>query len=218
MTYLRDMRRVTPTALTILLALGIAACSSGPAQPVASPTGLATSLSPTPSPAPPGATAATPTPEVTLMTTTGPFTLSSDAFKEGGAIPREYTCQGTDISPALAWTGTPAGTAELVLVVDDPDAGGFVHWIVLVDVAVASLPRAISPTSRSLVQGENGFGDVGWGGPCPPSGTHHYRFTLTALGQASGLTGNPTIAQVRSALSKAAALGTTVLTGTYRKT
>ena len=152
------------------------------------------------------------------MPTTGLFTLSSEAFAEGGAIPREYSCQGTDISPALAWTGAPAGTAELVLVVDDPDAGGFVHWIALIRGPEVALPRAISPTATTPQQGINGFGDVGWGGPCPPTGTHHYRFTLTALATPTGLTSNPTISEIRSALSKATVLGEATLTGTYRKT
>jgi Raf kinase inhibitor-like YbhB/YbcL family protein len=148
----------------------------------------------------------------------GPFTLTSDAFAEGGAIPTDYSCEGTDISPALAWTGTPAGTAELVLVVDDPDAGGFVHWIALIDGAEVGLPRGISPTAQTPQQGTNSFGEVGWSGPCPPSGTHHYRFTLTAIAVAAGLTGNPSVSEVRGALSKATVLGTATVTGTYRKT
>jgi Raf kinase inhibitor-like YbhB/YbcL family protein len=212
------MRTATPTAIAILVTLGIAACSGGLAQPTSSPAAPTTRSSPTPSPALPQATTVAATPEVTLMPTTAPFTLASDAFAEGAAIPREYSCQGTDISPALAWTGTPAGTAELVLVVDDPDAGAFVHWIAIIVGTESALPRGISSRAETPRQGINGYGDVGWGGPCPPSGTHHYRFTLTALGKVTGLTGNPTITGVRSALSKAAVLGSTVLTGTYRKT
>jgi len=152
------------------------------------------------------------------MPTTGRFTLTSPAFADGASIPREYSCQGADASPALAWTGTPAGTAQLVLVVDDPDAAGFVHWIALIGGDDAELPRAVPPTSQTVQQGINGFGRVGWGGPCPPSGTHHYRFTLTALAAATGLTGHLTISQVRAALSNATVLGTAILTGTYRKT
>lgn len=152
------------------------------------------------------------------MPSTGAFALTSEAFAEGGAIPREYSCQGTDISPALSWSGTPAGTVELVLVVDDPDAGGFAHWIALIDGAEVALARAVSPTADTPQQGTNSFGEVGWSGPCPPSGTHHYRFTLTAIAAATGLAGNPTIAEVRAVLSKATVLGSAVLSGTYSKT
>lgn len=152
------------------------------------------------------------------MPTIGPFTLTSAAFAEGGAIPREYTCQGVDVSPTLAWTGTPAAAAELVLIVDDPDANGFIHWIIVVGGAETGLPRAISPSARNVIQGVNGFGKVGWGGPCPPSGTHHYRFALTAVASTTGLAGQPSISQVRAALAKATIVGTATLTGTYRKT
>jgi len=151
------------------------------------------------------------------MPSTGPFTLSSEAFADGGGIPRDYSCQGADLSPALAWTGTPAGTAQLILVVDDSDAGGFIHWIVVLDGGQTGLPKNVTTDATDLIHGVNGFGNVGWGGPCPPSGTHHYRFTLTAVGSATGLTGHPSIAQVRAALASATVLGTAVLTGTYRK-
>jgi len=152
------------------------------------------------------------------MAKSSPFALTSAAFAEGDPIPPEYSCQGTDISPALAWTGVPAGTAELILVADDPDANGFIHWIAIIPTALTELPRAVSPTAQSPQQGTNGFGEVGWGGPCPPSGTHHYRFTLTALAAPTGLTGNPSSGAVRSALGSSTILGAAVLTGTYRKT
>jgi Raf kinase inhibitor-like YbhB/YbcL family protein len=207
------MTRAGGALVALSAILGLAACATSGAPTVppsigsAAPT-VGVSVAPT-VPA---------TLEVTSMPSSGPFTLTSDAFAEGGAIPREYSCQGTDISPTLAWSGTPTGTAELVLVVDDPDAGGFVHWIALIDGTEVALPRAISSTARTPQQGTNSFGDVGWSGPCPPSGAHHYRFTLTALAAATGLAGNPTIAEVRGALAKATVLGTAVLTGTYRKT
>ena len=200
-----------------LVALTLAACSSASVAPTGP-------VSTGPVPTSSGATAATAsqppatTEEVTPIPTGGPFTLSSKAFADGGPIPREYSCQGTDISPGLAWSDTPAGTAELVLVVDDPDAGGFVHWIAIIGGTEVALPRAISPTALAPQQGTNGFGEVGWGGPCPPSGTHHYRFTLSAVAGALGLSGSPTISEVRRALSTASVLATAVLTGTYRKT
>jgi Raf kinase inhibitor-like YbhB/YbcL family protein len=107
-----------------------------------------------------------------------------------------------------------------VLVVDDPDARDFVHWIVLdLPGADGDLRRDIPPSTASPQQGVNDFGKIGWGGPCPPSGTHHYRFTLTALGADLGLDGRPDGGTVRDALASAKAnvLGTATLTATYRR-
>jgi len=147
-----------------------------------------------------------------------PFTLTSTAFAEGGAIPKEFSCDGANVSPPLSWAGVPAGTAALVLVVDDPDARGFVHWIVLDLSGVAGgLPQGVSPTADSPQQGTTSFGKVGWGGPCPPSGTHHYRFTMTALAAPLGLPGHPSGSDVEAALGRANVLGKTVLTATYRR-
>jgi Raf kinase inhibitor-like YbhB/YbcL family protein len=152
------------------------------------------------------------------MRTVAPFVLTSPAFAEGGAIPPEYSCNGANVSPELDWRDAPARTAALVLVVTDPDAGGFVHWLVLdVPGTDGALPGGLSPSADSPQQGRNGFGRVGWGGPCPPSGSHRYRFTLTALAAPLGLTGNPDGATVRFALGRAHVLGTTTLTGTYRR-
>jgi len=150
--------------------------------------------------------------------THGPFRLTSSAFADGDAIPREFTCDAANVSPSLAWTGVPAGTAALVLVVDDPDARGFVHWIVL-DLAGqdGDLPKGVAPMASSPQQGRNDFGKVGWGGPCPPSGTHHYRFTLTALGAPLGLGDHPDGSDVRNALGRATILGKVTLAGTYRR-
>jgi len=145
------------------------------------------------------------------------FSLSSTAFAESGAIPREFTCDGANASPPLAWSGVPAGTAALELVVDDPDAGGFVHWIVLdLPGADGHLGRGIG-AAVSPQQGTNDFGKRDWGGPCPPSGTHHYRFTLTALDAKLGLSGAPDGDAVRDALAGAKVLGTATLTATYQR-
>ena len=161
---------------------------------------------------------ATPSSAGPSPTAAGPFSLTSTAFAAGGSIPREYTCDGADVSPALAWSGVPAGTAALVLLVDDPDAGNFVHWIVLdLPGADDGLSKGVSPSSTSPQQGTNDFGKRGWGGPCPPSGTHHYRFTLTALGAPLGLAGHPDGRAVREALAGAKVLGKATLTATYRR-
>jgi Raf kinase inhibitor-like YbhB/YbcL family protein len=150
-------------------------------------------------------------------TSVGTFTLTSSALADGDAIPNEFTCDGENVSPPLAWTGVPSGTAALALVVDDPDANGFVHWIVLDLPADGDLPRGVEPGAATPQQGRNDFSKPGWGGPCPPSGTHHYRFTLTALGTPLGMDGQPDGQSVRSALQAAGALGQATLTGTYRR-
>ena len=122
--------------------------------------------------------------------TTAPasITVTSTAFRDGGPIPRQYTCEGDGVSPPLAWTGLPAGTGALAIVVDDPDAprGTFTHWVVLdLEPSTASIAEGQLPTTAK--QAANSAGKSAYYGPCPPSGTHHYRFTIYALSQATGL-------------------------------
>jgi Raf kinase inhibitor-like YbhB/YbcL family protein len=109
--------------------------------------------------------------------------VSSSAFDDGAAIPRRYTCEGENVSPPLAWSGVAAGTAEVALVVDDPDAprGTYVHWVVVgLDPGLTRLAEgAVPPGARQL---PNSAGSAAWTGPCPPPGpAHHYRFTVYAL-------------------------------------
>jgi len=113
------------------------------------------------------------------------FELTSSTFAPGEAIPAKYTCQGGDISPPVQWSNPPPGTQAFVLFVDDPDGGDWVHWSLYnLPANATSLPEAL-PTDPELPdgsrQGQNGWGKLGYGGPCPPSGTHHYVFTLYAL-------------------------------------
>jgi Raf kinase inhibitor-like YbhB/YbcL family protein len=116
------------------------------------------------------------------------LSLSSDAFGAAESIPAEYTCQGANVSPPLAWSGVPDGAASLALIVDDPDAPGgtWVHWV-LYDLGpdVTALPAGVAPAERPAAggtQGENDFRDLGYGGPCPPAGrAHRYCFKLYAL-------------------------------------
>jgi len=108
------------------------------------------------------------------------LTLRSEAFEEGGSIPGRFTCDGDDVSPPLSWDDPPAGTGGFVLVVDDPDAGNFIHWV------LANIPAEVRSLAEgggdgTGVPGRNNFGRVGWGGPCPPSGEHRYRFSLYAI-------------------------------------
>lgn len=147
------------------------------------------------------------------------FVLTSTSFEPGGSIPTRYTCDGEDVSPELSWAGAPDGTAALVLVVDDPDARGFVHWTVLDMTGTASgaLPRGIGTSPDAPAQGRNDFGRLGWGGPCPPSGTHRYTFTLYALAAPLALPGQPDGRAVRKALDGATVLDTTVLEARYRR-
>jgi Raf kinase inhibitor-like YbhB/YbcL family protein len=117
-----------------------------------------------------------------------PLTLASPAIPPGGEIPTQYTCDGADISPPLAWSGVPDGTKSFILVVDDPDApsGVFHHW------AVFDMPSSMrelnsgygrSRPATSLHEARNDFGKPGYGAPCPPKGhgVHHYRFRLLAI-------------------------------------
>ena len=148
--------------------------------------------------------------------TASSFTLSSPAFADGGSIPRRHSCDGPDLSPPLAWSGAPAGTAAFALVVEDPDARNFVHWVVAGIAGDADgLPEAL-PAAGPPTQGRNDFGRRGWGGPCPPSGTHRYVFTLYALAKAPALPSPATAADLRRAIA-GGVLGEARLTGTYRR-
>lgn len=115
------------------------------------------------------------------------ITVSSTAFKDGETIPAQFTCDGADEPPPLAWSGVPSGIAALALVVDDPDAprGTFVHWVVL-DLP-ADTTRLEGSLPAAAVQAKNTAGQPSYFGPCPPSGTHHYRFTVYALSKPTGL-------------------------------
>lgn len=110
------------------------------------------------------------------------FRLTSPAFEADGAIPERYTCKGENLSPPLELAGTPVAAKSLALVVRDPDAPGgeFVHWTVWnIHPDITSIAEGRLPLGA--LQGRNDFGDVGYGGPCPPSGVHHYHFEVYAL-------------------------------------
>ena len=145
------------------------------------------------------------------------FTLTSDAFGEGGEIPRRHTCEGEDLSPALSWSGPPDETLALALIVDDPDApvGTFTHW----------LAWGIDPASGGLgegeagpVEGRNDFGTAGYRGPCPPPGhgPHRYFFRLHALGEDLDLDRGSGKQDLERALA-GRVLATAELVGTYER-
>lgn len=119
------------------------------------------------------------------------LSLTSPVFAHNGSIPKNYTCQGKDISPALTWKGLPEGTKSLALIVDDPDAPDpdapkrvYVHWVLYNIPATASgLQEAVTASTlpRGTQQGKNDWGRTGYGGPCPPIGRHRYFHKLYAL-------------------------------------
>jgi hypothetical protein len=146
------------------------------------------------------------------------FMLSSTAFVPGGAIPRQHTCDGEDSSPDLTWAGAPDGTQALALIVTDPDARGFVHWIAfdLTGTPSGGLPTGVSTSPDAPPQGTNSFGRIGYGGPCPPSGTHRYVFELHALDRPLGLTGAPRLDALERAMG-GHVLASATLTGAYHR-
>ncbi len=113
--------------------------------------------------------------------------ITSSAFEDGGLIPAKYTCDGTDISPPLQWDAAPEGTQSIALICDDPDApmGTWVHWVLYNLPADTRELTENVPTDSTLPdgakQGITDFGRTGYGGPCPPSGTHRYFFKIYAL-------------------------------------
>lgn len=150
------------------------------------------------------------------------FQLESSAFRRGEAIPREYTCDGRDISPSLAWTDPPAATKSFVLIVEDPDAPGrpWIHWIVYdLSPSLRELPAGL-PTEAELSggvrQGTNDFGRTGYGGPCPPGGSHRYVFELFAVDSEMPVAPGATARTLKNAM-KGHVLGEARLMGTYRK-
>jgi Raf kinase inhibitor-like YbhB/YbcL family protein len=120
--------------------------------------------------------------------------LTSTAFEHLQRIPRRFTCDGEDVSPAVTWHGVPDEAASLALVMEDPDAtrGVFTHWVYFnLATSLRELPEGVEKTDRPSSGGEQGlndFGNVGYNGPCPPAGpAHHYHFTLYALDRALDL-------------------------------
>jgi Raf kinase inhibitor-like YbhB/YbcL family protein len=127
------------------------------------------------------------------------ITVSSEAFGDGQPIPRTYTCDGAGISPPLRWSELPPATGSVALVVDDPDASGgtFVHWLVS-DIAPTVTGVGPAEVPQGGTQIINSSDSESYFGPCPPSGTHHYRFTVYALPQRTRL---PTSASMDDTLT-----------------
>ncbi len=124
--------------------------------------------------------------------------LTSTAFSEGAMIPVKYTCDGANVSPPFTWAEIPQGAATFALICEDPDApaGTWVHWVVYnIPAKATTLPEKMTPADTladGTRQGISDFRKTGYGGPCPPGGTHRYFFKLyaldTALTPAPGMT------------------------------
>ena len=169
------MRRLAVVAAAVL-ALPLASCGSGHGQ---------------------SASASDP-PDVEHM-----IEVTSTAFDDGRPIPAKFTCHGAGTSPELTWSRVPPAAGSLALVVDDPDApgGGYVHWVVM------GIPPGSGGTEEgrapSGAREERGSGGDGWKPPCPPSGTHHYRFTVYAFPSdtAFGVSGDASLKELLEAIA-----------------
>lgn len=138
------------------------------------------------------------------------MTLTSPAFQHNGQIPKRYTCDGRDISPELQWSGVPAGTQSLALIVDDPDAPDpaaprmtWVHWVLYnIPPSTSGLPEGVSDDALppGTEEGLNDWNRTGYGGPCPPVGRHRYFFKLYALDTVLADLGKPTKAELERAM------------------
>jgi Raf kinase inhibitor-like YbhB/YbcL family protein len=154
------------------------------------------------------------------------FELRSADFAAGASMPVELTCEGTDRSPALAWSGAPQGTKSLALIVDDPDAPDpaaprmtWVHWVLYdIPASASELPAGASPKAlpSGTRQGTNDWKKTGYGGPCPPIGRHRYFHKLYALDVEIGDRG-PLAKPDLERLMQGHVLAHTQLIGTYQK-
>lgn len=144
--------------------------------------------------------------------------ISTPAFQDGGTIPKQYTCDGTNVNPPLVIEGVPTQAKSLVLLVDDPDAprGTWNHWLVWnIDPGTRDMKENTVPPHA--VQGTTDFGTAKYGGPCPPSGTHRYYFRLYALDTSLNLPATTKRAALDQAL-KGHVVGEAVVMGRYART
>jgi Raf kinase inhibitor-like YbhB/YbcL family protein len=149
--------------------------------------------------------------------------LKASAFTAGAEIPEQFTCDGSNISPALTWSAPPEGTQSFALIMDDPDAPGrtWVHWVLFdLPATERELPEGVQPkgTLPSGAQhGRNDFGKAGYGGPCPPPGpAHRYYFRLYALDTELHLRAGATRAQIDRSI-RGHILAHAELMGRYRR-
>ncbi|MBI4452686.1 YbhB/YbcL family Raf kinase inhibitor-like protein [Candidatus Woesearchaeota archaeon] len=126
--------------------------------------------------------------------------LTSSAFANNRQIPSEYTCDSSDLSPPLTINDVPANAKSLILISDDPDApvGTWDHWVVFnIPPTITQIPKGTEPNG---IAGKNSWSRIGYGGPCPPSGTHRYFFKLYALDTMLNLPEGSTKKQIEAAM------------------
>jgi Raf kinase inhibitor-like YbhB/YbcL family protein len=150
------------------------------------------------------------------------FKLTSTAFKEGQPIPSTYTCDGVNVSPPLEWSGVPKSARTITIIADDPDTPGgmWVHWVLYnLPADNTGLVENLPATEKLVAGGFHGktdFGTTGYGGPCPPSGTHRYFFKIYALDGDLSLKAGATKAEVEKAM-EGHIVSQGQLMGTYRR-
>lgn len=151
------------------------------------------------------------------------LTISTSSFQNGGSIPKKFTCDGADVSPALTWAAPPAGTKTFALLVDDPDApvGNWNHWTIWnLPANLHSLPEGVRKNAHlpdGSEQGQNDFHKPGYNGPCPPSGKpHRYFFKLFALDSKLNLKPEDGKPELEAAM-KGHTLATAEWMGTYKR-
>ena len=153
-----------------------------------------------------------------------PLTLTSSAFAHQASIPPKYTCEGSDISPPLAWSGVPAEAMSLALIIDDPDAPDpaapkttWVHWVLYnLPTSAKGLAEAVRMLPPGTLEGVSDWRRTGYGGPCPPIGRHRYFHKLYALDTVLPDLGKPTKAQLEQAMA-GHVIARAELVGTYQK-
>ena len=188
--------RAAVGAVMVLAALLLAACGGSTGSgPAATSAGLAT-----PTAAPSGAAT---------------ITVRSPAFAAGAMIPVRFSCRGSNTPIPLTWTGVPASAASVALIMDDPDApsGTFTHWVVFnLPVTTRGITNGRLPAGAA--QAQNGRGQAAYTGPCPPSGTHHYRFTVYAEPKRLPLQAGASLTEALAAI-RSDALASGRLTGLF---
>lgn len=184
---------------------GVLPVEEAPAQPTMPPAPIETDVSPVPT-------------EIQML-----YQITSTAFSQGESIPVKYSCDGEDISPPLVWGDPPDGTQSFALIMDDPDApvGVWDHWVVFnIPANVRELPEDMPAGMKfgdlAATFGKNSWGRSGYGGPCPPGGTHRYFFKLYALDTVLSLNEGANKKQVLAAM-EGHVLAETELMGTYSR-
>lgn len=154
-----------------------------------------------------------------IMSSAQAFVLQSSDFTSGGMIPKQFTCQGQDVSPALQWNDAPPNTEAFALIVRDPDAPdqNTIHWLIYnIPAETSSLVQNINPKVYGYLVGKNSWNKSLYQGPCPPMGNaHHYRFEIYALDQALYIAPDLTVKDLEAAMNTHI-LGMASLVGLYK--